>query len=655
MRVLQGVVKRPEIRFRIQGNGLLGRPLRSRRKKGSAKSGLQVRRNHVEVGDPRQMTNIVDAYLAAGVLQRVGEAAGSILIERVDQLKARPVIYLAEAGANDSFVALSKQFSSQITGWAQGIRNGDAGRKVVLAQTVEAWTVIRRAAGNEGDRGLGGEAESLLHIRDVDIELLAQAERGGYLQAIRFVRGWKQRPAHTVGEGEIGLHAPGVLAIELIPVQCVMTLHRRALGQKIPGAIVIVLAHEVGHDAEQPDHRTVVTGLEGEVDFWEPMQTWVHGAGTVGDAGWRHPAGSPQCEIVGVQITHPRIAGHADVAANLQTVSSLGPGKIVGEIVNRKLKILAIGDALIETDEGIPGLIGVAQDSVACPRESVMKAVDGAGTDHVGVADGEPLAVVINHGFRRCAWEEGFAQVVPVLKVPAEEQSVLAGGVEVIVEACHDGVVRGTDGRAEAVARVIQAIAHGEIIGYEVAEVLIEVRLHDGTRPDAIRIHVRDVLRAESPESRRYRVGIHAVVARDVSSGAGRGIERAVRFQRALVAKDAIAHGLGRDRAYGAVFFALPCTFVVREEEQPVFLNRAPERDTENIAVELQRLVGLVIEQFRGLHQIIIGAGEAVPQIFVSRSVEAIGAAFRDQRNLCPGALPLISAIVCGGNTKLLN
>jgi hypothetical protein len=68
--------------------------------------------------------------------------------------------------------------------------------------------------------------------------------------------------------------------------------------------------------------------------------------------------------------------------------------------------------------------------------------------------------------------------------------------------------------------------------------------------------------------------------------------------------------GLRGNGADGAVFLALTRAFVVDEEERAVLAGGAAHRNTEDIAIELQGLVGLAIDQFGGLDEIVVGACE---------------------------------------------
>src|ERR1700686_5816147 len=93
----------------------------------------------------------------------------------------------------------------------------------------------------------------------------------------------------------------------------------------------------------------------------------------IGDPGWRHPTRSTQGEIVGMQIAHPRVARNSEVAAKLERVRSFRPREIVRKVVDRKLKILAVRNFLIEADERVPRLVCCPQNAVVFARNSVWE------------------------------------------------------------------------------------------------------------------------------------------------------------------------------------------------------------------------------------------------------------------------------------------
>src|SRR6202165_2506087 len=110
------------------------------------------------------MGDVIKVELAAGVLQGVSEFAGGILIEGIDQLEAGTVVDLAEAAADGSFVAITKDLLRQIACEARGVGKGDTRRKILRRELIEAGAVVRWPSRLEGDGQLGGVHQSLLHV-----------------------------------------------------------------------------------------------------------------------------------------------------------------------------------------------------------------------------------------------------------------------------------------------------------------------------------------------------------------------------------------------------------------------------------------------------------------------------------------------------------
>src|SRR4029077_7205623 len=120
----------------------------------------------------------------------------------------------------------------------------------------------------------------------------------------------------------------------------------------------------------------IVAGLERKIDSREPVAGGIERSSRVGNPGRRHPTGGAQGEVVGMRIAHARVAGDSQVSAKLERVPALRPGEIIRQVVDRELEILAVGDSLIETDEGVPGLVGVTQNAVTGASKAVMEVVD---------------------------------------------------------------------------------------------------------------------------------------------------------------------------------------------------------------------------------------------------------------------------------------
>lgn len=263
------------------------------------------------------------------------------------------------------------------------------------------------------------------------------------------------------------------------------------------------------------DHGTLVTGLKRKIDSREITINRIERAGAICDSGRRHPTGSAESEVIGVQVAHAWVASDAKVASELEGVGALRPGEVVGEVVDGELKVLTVGQSLIEADESIPGLIGVAEDAITGACKAIVEAVYGIGPDHRGVADGEAFAVIIDDGFRRRARKEGFAEIVDVLQISAPEQGLFSGRVKMEVQPGDEGVIGRTHRSAKAVAGIVEAVADGEIVGRKITECLVEIVAHHRTRSDSSGIEAGDVLWAESPVACGHNVGIDVVVAGD--------------------------------------------------------------------------------------------------------------------------------------------
>src|SRR4030088_954959 len=194
-----------------------------------------------------------------------------------------------------------------------------------------------------------------------------------------------------------------------------------------------------------------------------------------------------------MQVAGARIAREAEVSAELEGMRALRPGEVIHQVVNWNSKILAIGESLVEADERVPLLIGVTHDAEALAGESVAEVVHHGSAEHGGVTDCETPAVIGHDRFGSGSAQEWLGRVIDVLQVATPEQSVLAGGVEVIVESGNEGGVIQLDRSAEAVAGIVQAVTNGKVVGDQVSESLIEVVEHDGIGSGAGRIDAGDI------------------------------------------------------------------------------------------------------------------------------------------------------------------
>src|SRR2546430_10738825 len=131
-----------------------------------------------------------------------------------------------------------------------------------------------------------------------------------------------------------------------------------------------------------------------------------------------------------------------------------------------------------------------------------------------------------------------------------------------------------------------------------------------------------------------------------------------------LILDNAILHRSGGhgDRLAGG--FGPAGTFIIREEVEPVLLDRTTQRPSEYIPNQFWRLVTRWIAKWRpiintillfsALHAEIVCAGVRVAMIFVGRAVEIVRSALGDQRDLATGSTALVSIVICGRNAKLL-
>src|SRR5579859_5960042 len=92
-----------------------------------------------------------------------------------------------------------------------------------------------------------------------------------------------------------------------------------------------------------------------------------------------------------MQVTDSRITREPSVGPELQRVRPLDPRKIVQQIVDRHLQIVAVGETFIQTEELVPRLVRVADDPRALPRESPMKRIDRGRIQHRRISYDESL------------------------------------------------------------------------------------------------------------------------------------------------------------------------------------------------------------------------------------------------------------------------
>src|ERR1700722_5766173 len=117
MRRLERVVQRPKVCFGVQRDGLLCCPGGRTGKKWRTQPRLQVGRKDVQARDARQVPDVVNADLTAGILQRIGKPARGILIESAQQLEAGTVVDVAEAAADHGLFRVAKDLLPPLARW----------------------------------------------------------------------------------------------------------------------------------------------------------------------------------------------------------------------------------------------------------------------------------------------------------------------------------------------------------------------------------------------------------------------------------------------------------------------------------------------------------------------------------------------------------
>src|ERR1700686_1872073 len=153
------------------------------------------------------------------------------------------------------------------------------------------------------------------------------------------------------------------------------------------------------------------------------------------EADRRCPVGCAQAEIFGVQITRAGIGSQADDAAKLEGMRLPCPGQIILQVVQTYLEIVAINEALIEPQEGVPRLVGIADDAKTLPRESPEKRIGEIVAEHSGIAESKAFAVVDVRLLRRIAGQKWSAWVAQILERSTPEQQVPAVRGETIIKA----------------------------------------------------------------------------------------------------------------------------------------------------------------------------------------------------------------------------
>ena len=237
------------------------------------------------------------------------------------------------------------------------------------------------------------------------------------------------------------------------------------------------------------------------------------------------------------------------------------------------------------------------------------------------MAEAETLGVLLQLRGSRLAGKLGRGLgLVLVGQRATEGDGVLARGIHHPVEAADVGAVVQLDGRVEEETGEVQALV-GTGLGRVADRELLEVAQHRGGDTLVERIHVGDIAWAE---------GV------DLAVGGGE-LDLSI-LQRFAGNRAALRRLAGVDAA-----------FIVQEVEQPALLHRAAQGGSELVADQRRaRHTGAVVEP-------VVGRVGRVAVVFVSRAVQLIGAAARDQGNLAAGGTPRRCTLAGDGDAEFLH
>src|SRR4029077_11590150 len=126
------------------------------------------------------------------------------------------------------------------------VRERDAGRKIRLFKLIKAGPRVSRSSKSERDQRGGVVPNTLMHNLSVVRELSAQivGPRGASAGVDAGIASWRrlesvhlpgrreQRPTHPIGDGQVGLLPPRILAVKLVPVKPVLPSYRNARSQQ---------------------------------------------------------------------------------------------------------------------------------------------------------------------------------------------------------------------------------------------------------------------------------------------------------------------------------------------------------------------------------------------------------------------------------------
>ena len=172
---------------------------------------------------------------------------------------------------------------------------------------------------------------------------------------------------------------------------------------------------------------------------------------------------------------------------------SFGPREIIVQIVDRCLETVAVGETLIETEESVPFLVGVAKDARTLTGKSPTERIGEGVAQNRCVAHGKTLAVVRQSLYGCRSRQEGGLRVVQILQVSAPEDGVLPVRTQLVIDFRDEGVVIQLHRRAETEAGIIKPVSHRAVVGLKRPIGRVEVAEHGRIGPQPQRINIRDL------------------------------------------------------------------------------------------------------------------------------------------------------------------
>src|SRR5260370_35287112 len=98
-----------------------------------------------------------------------------------------------------------------------------------------------------------------------------------------------------------------------------------------------------------------------------------------------------------------------------------GPGNVVQQVVNAYLKVVAVGNSLIQSEERVPWLVGIPYDSITLPGVSPAKRIGQRIGQDRRVTKCESLAVIDGGSLWHISRQKWRARVPQILQRAAPE------------------------------------------------------------------------------------------------------------------------------------------------------------------------------------------------------------------------------------------